>query len=403
MIKSDLSQKLFKTIKHLNKKTLLLTTKLLTVIVACSLLSNSMGLSELSVLQLLPTLPKLPSIKTEAVTVLGSSSLGGSDTLIIDKKYYNGTTEVENISVAPSTLITVRVKYNHFGSQAIQDAQVIDSLPAGFTYQAGSFKNCITPTTPEEVCDSLSSGSKDIAFINLTGSGLSPVSGLYDANSNSLSGGTAITSTSGVMEIGKKSTLHVNQCQYAKDLATPTTDYFGSILSGSYPNPTYNTYYGASGTKADNNLTGTSNCGSGSGATLSDYNLYPQDTGVQDFGLKNTRYIHINQCNYNTSYSASHVDYFTNLLSPSNFTFGTYYGANGTKSDNIATGTSACQPGVGVPDYAPNNNNSGIQHFDILGNRYFHINQCQYYQASPDNDFYSSFINQSQTTNGIYF
>ena len=148
----------------------------------------------------------------QAAPVSGSSTLGGANSVSLDKKYLSGTSETENLSVSPNGTVTVRVKYNNTGNQSVTDAQIKDSLPAGFVYQAGSFKNCITPTTAEEVCDTFSSSNKDTAFGNLTGTGLSPVSGLYDAVSAPASGGTAVSANSGILEIGKNRYINVNQC-----------------------------------------------------------------------------------------------------------------------------------------------------------------------------------------------
>ena len=80
----------------------------------------------------------------QAAPVSGSSTFGGANSVSLDKKYVNGTTETENLSVSPNGIVTVRVKYNNTGNQSVTDAQIKDSLPAGFVYQGGSFKNCLT-------------------------------------------------------------------------------------------------------------------------------------------------------------------------------------------------------------------------------------------------------------------
>ena len=328
MTKSNLHQKLFKTIKHLNKKTLLLTTKLLTVIVACSLLSNSMGLSELSFL------PILPTINTESVQVLGSSLLGGSNTISIDKKYYNGTTEIENIKTLPSTTVTVRLKYSNTGNQSVQDAQISDSIPAGFTLNTNSFKNCLTPSVTETTCSSTFTPSGSV--ISGSNINISPVAGLYDTVSSPNLGGTAPSAISGVLEIGKKRYFYAQECTYVYNRGLAGQRFFSNIINSSYPE-----YQNS--TQATNNPNYTPTC-SGATTTTNQYGfaLISEFTNTTKSSLLNNRYYHFNQCLYN---NAADVGFFTSLVDSPYPEYQT-----GTQTNNNSNYAYTCPGSTTIPN-----------------------------------------------------
>jgi uncharacterized repeat protein (TIGR01451 family) len=114
--------------------------------------------------------------------------------------------------VSPGSVVKVRLNYSNTGTQSVTDAQIKDSLPAGFTYIDDTFNNCITPSTTEKECALMNSNQKNSAFANLVGNGVSPVAGLYDGNSSSLNGGTSASATGGILEIGKKRYYNLSQC-----------------------------------------------------------------------------------------------------------------------------------------------------------------------------------------------
>ena len=155
----------------------------------------------------------------QAAPIPGSSTVGGANSVNMNKVYLNGSSETENLTVAPSGTVTVRVKYDNTGTQSVTDATIKDSLPAGFTYVPGSIKNCITPSSAEEACDTANAAQKNTMFSNLTGTGMSPVAGLYDAASLTATGGTDPSATSGLLEIGKKRYSH----QVYVGCSNPTT------------------------------------------------------------------------------------------------------------------------------------------------------------------------------------
>ena len=160
-----------------------------------------------------------------AAAVAGGSTLSGASTITIDKKYCTTTTgtctESENINVTPGANVRVRLKYDNTGSFAATNAQVKDSLPAGFTYIPGSFQNCMTPSTTESVCDTITTAIKDNGFATMTATGISPTSGLYDLG----------IVGSGILEIGK-----YRYIQYQSDYINGAT--FGDVSCGLYVIPT---------------------------------------------------------------------------------------------------------------------------------------------------------------------
>ena len=109
--------------------------------------------------------------------------------------------------------VFVRLLRDNNGTASASDVNQKDTIPTPFTYVAGSFKNCLspsitnisdaTPNVTELACDTLAA-NKDTALTKLaSNTGVSPVAGLYDA-ADTTANGTAISSATGLMEIGKK-------------------------------------------------------------------------------------------------------------------------------------------------------------------------------------------------------
>ncbi|MEI6728636.1 MAG: hypothetical protein WCK98_03250, partial [bacterium] len=117
--------------------------------------------------------------------------------------------------------VFVRLLRDNNGTASASDVNQKDTIPTPFTYVAGSFKNCLspsitnisdaTPNVTELACDTLAA-NKDAALTKLTSaSGISPIAGLYDA-ADTTANGTAISSATGLMEIGKKRYTYQVEC-----------------------------------------------------------------------------------------------------------------------------------------------------------------------------------------------
>ena len=124
----------------------------------------------------------------------GSSTLGAcsANSYSINKKYSNSPTpstlglETENLTgVVGGDIVNAIIRYDNSGGQSMTNAQIKDTLPAGFTYVPGSMKNCMEPTqtvgNTDIACDNLNASQKDAMFANLIGSGVGTLSGLYDS------------------------------------------------------------------------------------------------------------------------------------------------------------------------------------------------------------------------------
>jgi uncharacterized repeat protein (TIGR01451 family) len=351
-----------------------------------------------------------------------SSSTFASGQVSIDKKYLSGTTEVDNIAVNPGSNVTVRLKYDNTGNQAVIDAQIKDSLPAGFTYVPGSFKNCVTPSSSEQSCDTLNATNKDIAFNTLIStSGISPVAGLYDATSPTSTGGTAPTATSGILEIGKKRYINLNQClalSHASGI-DPNRDWYNYTASRAASNQ-------LTGTGASNSATPVNNCQVNNSTVTNtstalgvyagyDANTLPIGGGpygdylvkqarVQVLDTLNKRYTHLEECStYSTTASGvtpAKRDFFAFVVSDP--IVGTVQDTS-TGSDNSPTFSPRCNTGdlngtggYGNPDtyYTnyPTPSGSKTLTTDSLGKRYFNLEDCtnkSSYNSGVDVDWWN--------------
>ena len=140
-----------------------------------------------------------------AAGIDGGSPLGGANTIKLDKVYSNAAgsiVDAENISATGGDEITVRLKYNNTGSLAATNAQVKDSLPAGFQYVSGSTLNCTTPTAvpADKICDTFTPTQKDTFGTRLFGAGISPIAGLKQTGLDD----------QGFLEIGKKRYIQID-------------------------------------------------------------------------------------------------------------------------------------------------------------------------------------------------
>lgn len=121
-----------------------------------------------------------------------SSYAGGQVSL--DVVYLDSSgNEVSNISLLPSSQLTVRLKYANTGELQAQNVSITSLLPSGFSYLAGTLRNVYNDISVP-LPNSLFSGQQ------LT---VSPTAGMYNFGQ---------TSSSGVLDIGKKKFLRVQRC-----------------------------------------------------------------------------------------------------------------------------------------------------------------------------------------------
>jgi len=183
-------------------------------------------------------------------TAKAASTTFATGNVTLDKKYVVNGTESDVVNTTPGGTITVRLRYSNTGTSAATDASIKDTLPAGFSYVAGSFKNCLNPSSTELVCDALNATNKNTAFTTLTSTnGISPSAGLYDAASNSAGGGTAVTANSGVLSMGKKRFVIQRSCwndtrqlrqNYLLGVTNTPSPYPGSVTSDQLCKNTFN-------------------------------------------------------------------------------------------------------------------------------------------------------------------
>ncbi|MBC7406082.1 MAG: hypothetical protein H7230_01260 [Candidatus Parcubacteria bacterium] len=271
----------------------------------------------------------------------------------IDKKFVVGASETDNITTAAGSTVTARLYYNNTGDTPGTGASLKTTLPAGFVYVPGSTKNCITPSSTETICDAATTSQKNIMFSNLTGVGMSPTAGLYDAASPAATGGTDTSATSGLVEIGKKRYVNQTQCT---DTGLP--GYFGfyygdpSTLANKVSNtPTYlaNTY-----------SNGITECAATVGGTPNSSSF------TVSWDLFSKRYINQVQCvETNQNFSGFYLGAASTFANKtSNFPL---YGINAYNGN--ASGCAATLP----YSYGPGSNEISL---DILGQRYINQTQC---------------------------
>ena len=313
--------------------------------------------------------------------VNGSTSLGGVNSISVNKVYLNGVSETESLTVVPNSTVTVRVKYNNTGAQSVTDATIKDSLPAGFAIIPSSIKNCATPNTSDTSQDICGTVSNSV----MTGSNIavSPVAGLYNADQVSPIG-TTNNSGVGTLEIGRKRYLNLHQCAYLSNPGSNNQDFFTNFV-----NNTSNAALFGSGSNASNVADASANCGPGQAA--GGYVFYPEDTGVQSFNITAKRKLNLHQCTYASNQGVNGVDFFNNAIT--NFTYSSYYAA-GTNIANSTDTTAICA--VGNPaTYLPYPDDNGVKSMDLFGKRYVNMHQCSYYRPSAGSmrsDFFTNFL-----------
>jgi SdrD B-like domain len=262
----------------------------------------------------------------------GSSLNGGVNSFSINKRYvvnYLGTDYLQDTVVSgSSSILKVRLEYNNKSNFALSNAQIEDTLPAGFTLVNGSIRNCLTPDISTTFCSNALSDS--LVSSNILR--ISPSSGLYDASSNSANGGTSSSASYGIMEIGKKRYDYFDACNIIRNSAIVGTFVQGSFGSNNEP------FMGNSNSQGTQNCTPNSLQFSGNRAIIDNLNK---------------RYRYFNTC-------SSSVGSFAQ----------TSFGGNGEifSGNSSLTGNENCTP------------NSftfvGSLAIDTLGKRFRYFDQC---------------------------
>ena len=346
----------------------------------------------------------------QAAPIPGSSTVGGANSVNMNKVYLNGSSETENLTVAPNGTVTVRVKYDNTGTQSVTDATIKDSLPAGFTYVSGSIKNCITPSFAEELCDVANTSQKNTMFNNLTGTGMSPVAGLYDAASPTATGGTDPSATSGILEIGKKRYLEQQACYYNKNLAGVNYN-----LAWYYNTKTTNTPPvggpmpdGFEGTVTPNQYPNQLSCNPAREyAAGQNYGVGTAPGGTENLNtidMSQKRYLEQQACVYGKIVAGQDYDWSwyyntksTNVqpsgtLTAPGFESVSYQPTPAALSCNPATGVAS---GVGYTD----RNNQYINTVDMIGRRYLEQQVCRYERILNGEVFTKNWYYNTKGTN----
>jgi hypothetical protein len=133
-----------------------------------------------------------------------------------------GTSTDKTISANKGSVVTARVYYDNLTDNEITETNIKTALPDGFSYQSGSFAHCKRPNANELKCDTQTPNVKDNMFNTLINGGLSPAAGFY-CNSQCVQSatdpivpllGNSPTSTTGILDAGKKQYLNLNVCNY---------------------------------------------------------------------------------------------------------------------------------------------------------------------------------------------
>jgi hypothetical protein len=195
---NNLKTKILNAIADLKPAQKLNTFLILFVIVASIVVS-------LSILTLTKFDANLNNKTAHAAQILGSSQNGGPDKFAINKTFCTGGDSCtgESLAVQQGQELTVRLVYDNAGFQTISRAQIKDSLPAGFTYKAGSWNNCMTPEGYQNftgaICSGMTSAERDQAAELMFNGGVNPSSGLHNVDPES----------DGYFEIGKKRYIQI--------------------------------------------------------------------------------------------------------------------------------------------------------------------------------------------------
>ncbi len=280
--------------------------------------------------------------------------------ICIEKLYQRNNRLYRKINIKAGDTVNTRLYYNNTSTTSLTSAQLQDSIPANFT---------LTGQPTNQIADSTSRN------INLSGTSfnIAPNIGYYSYSN---------TETTSNLEFGKKKYLNLAQCIY-----TNNSQGTGGLASSNHSdlsnfinigNPAIN-----SATTLSNNLLTGINCGSGTASLVLNNSI--SNTG--NYLLSGNRYLNLQQCTY-----------FQNEGLPNNFqndysllipSLQTSNYSTGTSISNTVGGSINCGGGdAGSLNRIPKTDYSAAQSLDLLGNRYLHLQQCNYQQnlSTPGSD-----------------
>jgi len=298
------------------------------------------------------------AITAVALTALaGIASAATTSTLLYSTD--GGTTWSSSVSVNPGQIVLVREWYNNPDPAAYASESLTTTLPAGFALVANTTRVCVSPLTT----DPLAPNNGQDVCANQTDSpvwagsslSVSPTSGLYGQT----------VATSGIMNLGQKAYLNLHQCMYQYTttvLGSPDQDLYATAVNDF---PAGSTQFNA-GTNASNAADSSAACGAGDAS----YAPLASQTSFQAVSLVGNRYLNLNECTYARNQANPLYEEFQTLINgqqDANFRASTH-------ASNTADASAICTGGDAT--YQPSSN--GTQALDLLGNRYFNLNQCAY-------------------------
>ena len=271
-----------------------------------------------------------------------------------------GATWSTSATVAAGGTVLVRQWYDNTGSATETAASLRTTVPSGFTLQGGSTKLCLNPSTTnpsspsaaEQKCANSAEGSV------WSGSNLqiSPSAGYY---------GESTGSTSGSAAYGRKRYFNLHQCVYFDSTTVDLLSTFNNAIS--------NTIYRAN-TNVANTADTTESCAGGNSFHV----LHTGHSGVQALDLLGNRYLNVHQCVWLHS---TQGDLYTTATNGANSA--TFHA--GTNTANTANTSESC--GGGTAPWAIHTGHSGIQAFDLVGNRYLNLHECGWGNSSSGEQF----------------
>ena len=144
-----------------------------------------------------------PAFSIKKLLALPTSGTGTSAICPTSTSAYSATLS----NTVPGATVCVRLAYQNKTSGAVSNAAITDTLSSGLTYINNSTSNCLTPAIGSELCANNASQANTAWTGNngWTGSNfaLAPHAGLY---------GQSATGATSVMEMGKKTNIHLSQC-----------------------------------------------------------------------------------------------------------------------------------------------------------------------------------------------
>ena len=281
-------------------------------------------------------------------TAKATSTSYSNGQVSIDKKYVVGGVENDTLNVAQGSTVTVRLRYNNTGDTALTGASIRDSLPSGFNYVTGSFRNCLNPSIDVTYCDTLSSTNKDTAFSTLISTnGVSPIAGLYDAGSTSSNGGTLPNANTGILDVGRKPIVTITDCRYqtirsASGISVPDQTAFSYLAQSGYSN---------------------ADCPAEGYAKMTD--TPGESNRTNSFFIAGKRNITVTDCRYQYIFNVNG----SSIADQTSFSYLSEYGLSNAQCPSAETYPK-------MTDISGESNRSNT--FDLLGKRKISITNCRY-------------------------